>query len=97
MARYAREVPAELERISSKALRKNKDERYQTIKDLLIDLKDLKRELELQVQLQRRASRELPGRETSEDSEPAIAETAPVQVMPTGAEAAQPTTSSRAY
>ena len=45
VARYAREVPAELERISSKALRKNKDERYQTIKDLLIDLKDLKREL----------------------------------------------------
>src|SRR5256884_8624461 len=62
VARYAREVPAELERISSKALRKNRDERYQTIQDLLIDLKDLKRELELQAQLKRRASPELPGR-----------------------------------
>src|SRR6266404_9314754 len=33
LARYAREVPIELERIVAKALRKNRDERYQTIKD----------------------------------------------------------------
>jgi serine/threonine-protein kinase len=53
LARYAREVPAELERIVSKALRKNRDDRYQTIKDLLIDLKDLSRKLELEAQLER--------------------------------------------
>src|SRR5207302_3974543 len=35
LARYSTEVPAELERIVSKALRKNRDERYQTIRDML--------------------------------------------------------------
>ncbi|HEX5887724.1 MAG TPA: protein kinase [Pyrinomonadaceae bacterium] len=38
--------PRELERIVSRALRKDREERYQTIKDFLIDLKDLKRQLE---------------------------------------------------
>jgi serine/threonine-protein kinase len=45
---YSREVPAELERIVSKALRKNRDERYQTIKDLLLDLQSLKQQLEFE-------------------------------------------------
>jgi len=38
--------PRELDRIVSRALRKDREERYQTIKDFLIDLKDLKRQLE---------------------------------------------------
>src|SRR5215475_1354171 len=38
--------PVELQRIVSKAMRKDREERYQTVKDLLIDLKSLKRELE---------------------------------------------------
>ena len=38
--------PHDLERVVSRALRKDRDERYQTVKDLLIDLKDLKREFE---------------------------------------------------
>jgi serine/threonine protein kinase/Tfp pilus assembly protein PilF len=46
-ARYAPELPAELERIISKTLAKNKEERYQTAKDLLIDLKRLKQQLEI--------------------------------------------------
>jgi len=97
LARYAREVPAELERISSKALRKNRDERYQTIQDLLIDLKDLKREHELQAQLKRRTPPELPGHTTTEGSEPAIAEMVPAQVTPTGADATARTASSAEY
>jgi serine/threonine-protein kinase len=40
--------PGEIERIVNKALRKNREERYQTAKDLLIDLKDAKQKLELQ-------------------------------------------------
>ena len=47
-ARYARELPPELERIISKTLAKNREERYQTAKDLLIDLKRLKQQLEIE-------------------------------------------------
>lgn len=46
LARYSREIPVELERIVNKALRKNRDERYRTVKDLALDLKSLKQELE---------------------------------------------------
>ena len=38
----------ELERVVNRALRKDREERYQTIKDLYIELKDLKSELEMQ-------------------------------------------------
>ncbi len=48
LSRYSPEVPAELERIVGKALRKNRDERYQTIKDLLLDLQSLKQQLEFE-------------------------------------------------
>jgi len=42
LARFAPDVPEELQRIVFKMLRKNKDERYQTMKGLLADLKDLR-------------------------------------------------------
>jgi serine/threonine protein kinase len=41
LARFATNVPDELQRIVSKMLGKNKDERYQTMKDVLTDLKSL--------------------------------------------------------
>src|SRR2546423_12394378 len=53
LARFSKDVPAELERIVSKALHKNPDERYQTAKDLLIDLRHLRDELEFQHRLER--------------------------------------------
>ena len=40
------DVPLKLESILQKALRKNSDERYQTIKEMLADLRNLKGELE---------------------------------------------------
>ena len=43
---YLPEGPREFERVVSRALRKDREERYQTCKDLLIDLRDLKRALE---------------------------------------------------
>ena len=46
IARLNYNVPAELEVIIRKALRKNRDERYQTARELLVDLKDLRQELE---------------------------------------------------
>jgi eukaryotic-like serine/threonine-protein kinase len=45
------DIPAEIERIINKLLRKDSNERYQTIKDALIDLKDVRKELEFQEKL----------------------------------------------
>ncbi len=50
LARYVAEVPIELERIVSKTLSKDRDERYQTTKDMLIDLKRLKQQLEFEAE-----------------------------------------------
>ena len=61
LTRYASEVPAELERIVNKALTKNCDERYQSAKDLLIDLRNLKRKLEVDAEIDRTVSPELRG------------------------------------
>ncbi len=44
-------VPTELERIITKALRKDKEERYQTVGGLALDLKSLKEELEVEFRL----------------------------------------------
>jgi serine/threonine protein kinase/TolB-like protein/Tfp pilus assembly protein PilF len=53
LARYAREVPTELERIVGKALTKDKEERYQTAKDLLVDLRRLRQRLEVEAEIER--------------------------------------------
>ncbi|MCA1626200.1 MAG: hypothetical protein LC778_20890, partial [Acidobacteria bacterium] len=50
----------ELQHIVEKSLRKDRENRYQTAKDLLIDLKDIRQDLEFQNQLERTAS---PNRE----------------------------------
>src|SRR5258708_30522430 len=55
----ARNVPPELQRIISKALAKNRDERYQTAKDMLIDLRNLKKRLELDFEIERSAGPDL--------------------------------------
>ena len=55
LARYVPEAPAELERIVRKALRKDKEERYQTVKDLMIDLRSLRKELEIDAERERSA------------------------------------------
>lgn len=49
------EVPGEFERIIRKTLRKDKEERYQTVKDLLLDLKNLRKGLELESEMERSA------------------------------------------
>jgi hypothetical protein len=49
-------VPAELERIVSKSLSKNPDERYQSAKDMLIDLRALKKRLDTEAELGRTSS-----------------------------------------
>jgi Tol biopolymer transport system component len=56
LSHYSPEVPAELVRIVSKALRKDREERYQVTKDLLLDLKSLKEELDFKLKLDRSAA-----------------------------------------
>ena len=57
LTRYAK-VPPGLERIVTKALRKTRDERYQTANDLARDLKSLKQELEIDARLKQPFERE---------------------------------------
>lgn len=52
LARFARDLPTELERIVAKALRKEREERYQVVKDLLLDLKSLKQRLAFEAELE---------------------------------------------
>jgi hypothetical protein len=54
------EIPRELRYIVEKCLRKDPDDRYQTSKDLLFDLKNVKQDLEFQNKLE---STSLPNRE----------------------------------
>jgi tetratricopeptide (TPR) repeat protein len=53
LTRFAPDAPAELERIVRKCLTKAPEERYQTSRDLMIDLKNLRRDLDLQTELTR--------------------------------------------
>jgi serine/threonine protein kinase/Flp pilus assembly protein TadD len=56
LARFAPNVPPELDWIITKALRKERDERYQTIKELLTDLRRLKQKIEFEAELERSVS-----------------------------------------
>jgi|CZLA01.1.fsa_nt_gi serine/threonine protein kinase len=49
---FAPDLPYEIERIVGKALRKDRETRYQSVRDLLIDLQDFKKEAEFQAKLQ---------------------------------------------
>jgi len=53
LARFAPNAPAEFEWIVMKALRKDVEERYQTVKELETDLKKLKQRLEFQTEFER--------------------------------------------
>ncbi|MDQ3130225.1 MAG: serine/threonine-protein kinase [Acidobacteriota bacterium] len=53
LSKCVADCPGELERIVTKALQKNREERYQVVKDLALDLKSLQRELEFSAELDR--------------------------------------------
>ncbi len=75
VARFAPDAPPELERIVAKSLKKNPDERYQSSKDLLIDLRSLKEEHDFKRRQERSSADALVPR----DSTPApAAATSPV-------------------
>jgi eukaryotic-like serine/threonine-protein kinase len=52
LVRYRPEVPNELEWIIKKALRKDRDERYQTVRELLADLRHLSERLQFEEKLE---------------------------------------------
>jgi serine/threonine protein kinase/tetratricopeptide (TPR) repeat protein len=79
LARYAPNVPAELDWIVMKALRKDRDERYQTIKELLTDLRRLKQRLEFETELERSS---VPGIYSTVKSD-IVAPTTPERALPT--------------
>jgi eukaryotic-like serine/threonine-protein kinase len=59
LSRYSPVIPERLEEIVEKMLAKNRDERYQTSKDLFIDLKRLKQSLETKAAIERSESDKL--------------------------------------
>ena len=90
LTRYTSDVPSELERIVAKTLTKNREERYQTAKDLLIDLRNLKRKLEVDAEIERTVAPELrsSASTSSGQSVPAtVAATVPASVPPAASSA----------
>jgi eukaryotic-like serine/threonine-protein kinase len=93
IARLNYSVSPELEVIIKKALRKDRDERYQTIHDSLVDLRELKRELDMAAGLERStppparsaevATQAFPQSRTNATSVPAPSQTSPVPAHPT--------------
>ncbi|MEK6337558.1 MAG: LpqB family beta-propeller domain-containing protein [Acidobacteriota bacterium] len=94
IARLNYSIPPELDVIVKKALRKDRDERYQTIHDLLVDLKDLKREVDLAAGLERSTP---PASRSAEVvaslSQTALSSTSIPAAAQTGVVAAHPTSS----
>jgi len=56
LSQHVNGVPERLEEIIDKCLAKDKNERYQTAKDLLIDLRNLRRKLDVDAEIERTAA-----------------------------------------
>ena len=91
LARFAPNTPAELERIVTKLLKKQPENRYQTAKDLLIDLRTLKEEQDFQLRLGRTPQ---PSGQLASGSAPAPTETVADRIPPPSS-ASGPHTQSR--
>jgi serine/threonine protein kinase/Tfp pilus assembly protein PilF len=97
LSRHWPQIPAELQRMVSKGLRKDREMRYQTVKDLAVDLKILGEELDFKAKLSRSLTPDVSGEEaiTTKD------ETAWMVTRPpesgSGERAATHTTSSAEY
>src|SRR5207302_4536464 len=72
LAQYMQPAPDDLQRIVKKALHKERDERYQAVDDLLVDLKGLKREWEFQAKLKSGGKPEEINRQASGSSQSPI-------------------------
>jgi serine/threonine protein kinase/TolB-like protein/Tfp pilus assembly protein PilF len=97
LARFVDGIPERLEEIVGKTLAKNPNERYQTAKDLLIDLRNLKRKLDLDAEIDRKISPEMhaAGPTASDPSAPSTVSGA-ARAQATAAPSASSSTSSEA-
>jgi eukaryotic-like serine/threonine-protein kinase len=95
ISRYSREAPESLDWMVSKALRKDKGERYQTAKELLADLKELRRRLEYEAEQRPSGAREIDvDALPAESGDPTISTARPARVLTSGSKGA---TSSAEY
>jgi serine/threonine protein kinase len=85
LSRYAEGIPDGLEVIVKKALAKDPNQRYQTAKDLLIDLRNLSRKLDVDAEIERTAPPEFRAGKTS-------GKTSRESTLATGSESARATT-----
>lgn len=86
-------VPAELDRVVVKALRKNKKERYQTAREFAHDLQELKRELQLEGRLKHFVETDERLRErATRSNEQIVSSDAPASTGTAGIGVAHPTT-----
>ena len=91
---FLTKAPAELQRIISKALRKDREERYQGIKDLRLDLKSLKQELDFEAKLEQSVQPGFSGKATKRsDGQSAVEITDETAVRTGPVPAARPTLS----
>jgi serine/threonine-protein kinase len=83
LSRFAEGIPERLEEIVGKALAKEPDRRFQTAKDLLIDLQNLKRKLEVNAEIARVAPPELKGatHESTVEGSREVATTMPARAV----------------
>jgi serine/threonine protein kinase/Tol biopolymer transport system component len=95
LVRQVPKIPPELERIVQKALTKDAEERYQTIKDMAIDLRRLKNRLEAEAELERSAPPE--GRDRVTSSGQGLAASTPEAGVPLTAPISAASTSSLEY
>ena len=85
LSRVAPGTPPELIRIVTKALRKDREERYQVVKDLWLDLKALRQELEFQDKLDRSGTSDAQATEILLAGEPTGTLTGPQATAPASA------------
>src|SRR5262245_21311056 len=84
LRRRVTDVSPQLEHIVSRALRKDRDERYQRAKDLLIDLKDYKEELAFEAKLERSVQPDKTRPVTEQTAAAPTGETAAVATQSSG-------------
>ncbi len=63
-------LPRELQRIVQKTLKKKRDQRYQSTRDLLVDLMDMRDELRVEAKLEQTAVPNRPGEDSGKTSAP---------------------------